>query len=261
MKSTSNVSPSVRKIMMGLVIFLFMNASLTSMAQQDTTTFKNLIKVNLTNPMIFGYKSIIFEYERVLKNNQSFSIGLGRSFYGILASDQLDSIRTVHGGSSKDIGFHISGDYRWYLKKENKYAAPHGLYIGPYCSYNYFNRTSDWVMNTQNFKGTATMDMTINIGTIGGELGYQFLFGKTKRWALDMVLFGPGIAHYSFKTSFKTDLSAEAENELLKKLNDMLHEKFPGMNRIIDGDGIQRNGTSNTTDAGYRYMIMFGYRF
>jgi hypothetical protein len=38
---------------------------------------KNTIKLNLTNPMIFGGKAIVIGYERVLSPNRSFSIDIG----------------------------------------------------------------------------------------------------------------------------------------------------------------------------------------
>jgi hypothetical protein len=235
--------------------------NITASAQKDSLLYKNTIRMNITNPMIFGYKSLIFGYERQLKNSQSFSVNLGQSYYGTLTSSEFDSLREAKGTTIRDKGFHISGDYRWYLTRQNKFAAPNGLYIGPYCSYNYFSRTNNWIFSGNDFQGNIETELSLNIGTIGGELGYQFLLGKKKRFSVDMVLFGPGIAHYKLKTKINTDLSTEDENLVFDNLNDMIHERFPGMNRVIDGEGVQRTGNSNVTDMGYRYMVMIGYRF
>jgi hypothetical protein len=90
------------------------------------------------------------------------------------------------------------------------------------------------------------------------ELGYQFVFWK--RVSLDMILVGPGISSYSLKASLGADLSEQDRQKFFQKLNEALAEKFPGYNNIIDGDKFQRKGSSNTTDIGYRYMVMVGYR-
>jgi hypothetical protein len=50
----------------------------------------------------------------------------------------------------------------------------------------------------------------LNIHTFGAELGYQFVFWD--RLSVDMILLGPGIAAYSLKASFGTNLS-EADKQ------------------------------------------------
>ena len=262
MKSLSNVKLSSKLVVISLIATILLSCNLKSVAQKDSIkSYKNTVRMNVTNPMLFGYKSLIFGYERQLKNSQSISINLGRTYYSTLTSSEFDSLREAKGTETKDKGFHISVDYRWYLKKQNKFAPPAGLYVGPYCSYNYFNRTNDWVLGTEDSQVNINTELTVNIGTLGGELGYQFLLGKKKRWSVDMILFGPGIAHYEVKTKFNSDLSTEDEHLLFDILNDKLHERFPGMKRIIDGEGYQKTGNSNVTDMGYRYMVLVGYRF
>jgi hypothetical protein len=262
MKSSSHIILRSKLIVIGFIVSILLSYNLKSIAQQDSIkNYKNTVRMNVTNPMLFGYKSLIFGYERQLRNSQSFSINLGRTYYSTFTSSEFDSLREAKGTTTNDKGFHISVDYRWYLKKQNKFAAPSGLYIGPYCSYNYFNRTNDWILTNEGLQTNVNTDLTVKIGTFGGELGYQFLLGKKQRWSIDMILFGPGIAHYQIKTNINTDLSAEDESMVFDELNNILHEKFPGMNHIIDGEGYQRSGNSNVTDLGYRYMVLVGYRF
>lgn len=262
MKSIWPVKFHAQNRVISLFVAILMLFGLRSVAQQDSIKmYKNTVRMNVTNPMIFGYKSLIFGYERQLRNSQSFSISLGRSYYGTITSSEFDSLKEAKGTKTHDKGFHISVDYRWYLKKQNKFDAPSGLYIGPYCSYNYFNRTNDWILTNEGLQRNVNTDLTVNIGTIGAELGYQFLFGKKKRWGIDMILLGPGVANYQIKTNINTELSAEDESLVFDELNDILHEKFPGMNRVIDGDGNERSGKSNVTDLGYRYIVLVGYRF
>ena len=108
-----------------MVIFLF--TMVDSHAQKDTI-YKNTVRFNITNPLIFGGQSLIFGYERMIKDYQSFSINLGTASYPALVYDRSDTILLLNRTNYKDRGFHISGDYRFYLESENKYPAPRGIY-------------------------------------------------------------------------------------------------------------------------------------
>jgi hypothetical protein len=81
---------------------------------------KNTIRINLTNPAIFGDRSLIFGYERTIGEHQSFSINAGQAtlpkFKLISIAD--DSIVQLYK-SSKDRGYNFTGDYRFYLASEN----------------------------------------------------------------------------------------------------------------------------------------------
>jgi hypothetical protein len=90
---------------------------------------KNTVKFNLTNPMFLDSNNYIRGYERTIGNHQSFSVHMGTFSMGRIFSINTDSIKSLN----KDIksrGISLSGDYRFYLAKENKYNSPHGLYIG-----------------------------------------------------------------------------------------------------------------------------------
>lgn len=261
MKTTTNFKQSAINKIKFLISFLIVLGGMNAVAQRDTAyvkpTFKNTVRFNLTNPLIFGNKSLILGYERQLKNNQSFSINIGKTSYPKLIFSDTDSMQLAPKSSEK--GFNLSVDYRFYLQKENKYGAPRGVYIGPYYSYNYFSRTNNWTLDGENYQGDVTTDLTLNIHTMGFEMGYQFVFWD--RMSLDMILLGPGVATYSLKTKLSTNLSADEESKFFEALNDYLTEKFPGYDRVIDGEGFKRSGTSSTTGLGYRYMVMIGYRF
>jgi hypothetical protein len=223
--------------------------------------FKNTIHYNITNPLIFGGKSIIFGYERVLKNNRSFSINIGQA--SLSPFDFLDDTELKAKTILNEGGFHISGDYRFYLYKLNKYSAPRGVYIGPYYSYNTFNKQHSWEF-TKDGSGTPQIvdtDLRINIHTVGFELGYQFVFWK--RFSVDMILLGPGVAAYKLKADVGGNLSDEDRQLFFDKLNEALKDKFPGYSGTIGNDTgeFERTGTKSTTSLGYRYMIQIGYRF
>lgn len=238
-----------------------LNAQSSDSIANSDKEFKNTIRFNVTNPLIFGGKSLIFGYERILKNNKSFSINIGQAALPNLENGFSDEFREKTVLSQG--GFHISGDYRFYLSKLNKYSAPRGVYIGPYYAYNRYSKGHDWEYTEE---GTSTAklinsDLSLKIQQIGFELGYQFVFWK--RFSVDLILLGPGIAGYKVKAEVGGNITDEERQLFLEKLNQALKDKFPGYSGTVgDGDGqFEQTGYRSTTSLGYRYMINLGYRF
>lgn len=220
---------------------------------------KNVVRANITNPMIFGGNAIIIGYERATGPHQSFSLNVGRfSLPRIISPGQsLNGISLTR--NTKEKGVHLSADYRFYLAKENKHNAPHGVYIGPYFSYNTFQRTNNWNLNTDDFKGAITTDFNLDIYSLGFQMGYQFILWK--RVALDMLMFGPGLAQYNFDTKISTSLSAEDQSDLFAQINETLEDKLPGYRIVFDEYKFKNSGKLNVTAAGYRFVIHLGYNF
>lgn len=237
---------------------LFLFSAVHSHAQKDTV-YKNSLGFNITNPLLFGTKSLIFGYERLIGKNQSFSIHLGAASFPVLTFDGTNTTINLFENDYNDQGFHISGDYRFYLKHENKYPAPRGIYIGPYYSYNYFCRQNTWSLNSDTFQGNIQSDITLNIHTVGAQLGYQFIFWN--RLSIDLMLMGPGIGYYGIDTQINTNLSGEDENSFFETLNSILSEKIPGYDRVIGSGDFSKSGSFRTADIGFRYMVMVGFRF
>jgi len=232
-----------------------------SMADSIKKNFKNTIRYNITNPMLFGEGAIIFGYERTLNSRQSISVNIGRAVLPGLSILNIDTITPdiTLNKSSTEKGFNGSVDYRFYLTKLNAYGAPRGVYIGPFYSFNYFERENTWTLNTESFQGDVVTDFTFNMHTIGFELGYQFVFWK--RLALDLILIGPGVARYALKTNLSTTLDPDDEGELFQKINDALADKIPGYSFVIDDQEYKKTGRVKTTSLGFRYMIHLGFRF
>jgi hypothetical protein len=245
------------------VLFLF---SVSFFAQtifgQDSIpvkkNLKNTIRINLTNPMIFGTGCYMFGYERTIGYHQSFSVNTGRFSLPRLVSISTDSIKDITK-DDKSSGFHLSGDYRFYLAKENKYNSPHGLYIGPYATYNSFSREYKLASNIESFTGELYADMSFRAATIGFQLGYQFIFWK--RVTLDMILFGPGVGSYKLKMDLSTNLDPDQEAELFQKINDAIKDKIPGYSLVINSGTFESSGSYNTSGVGFRYVVMLGFRF
>ncbi|MFO7670129.1 MAG: DUF3575 domain-containing protein [Bacteroidales bacterium] len=217
------------------------------------------MRLNITNPLIFGTNSFQIGYERLIGRNQSFSVNIGFASFPILTFSDTDTTIGLLSKDYEDQGFHISGDYRFYLTKENKYPAPRGIYIGPFYSYNYFNRINTWSLNSDSYQGSFQSDLSFNIHTIGFELGYQFVFWN--RLSVDLLLMGPGIGFYGIEAKLSTTLSPEDEKSFFEALNSILSEKIPGYDLVIDADEFTTRGSYRTANVGFRYMMMVGYRF
>jgi hypothetical protein len=241
--------------------FQTVNAQDSSNVKKD---YKNTIHFNLTNIAIFKGKSFVIGYERRIKRHQSFTINIGTTALPSLNLVDTDSLKIAR--DKNNTGFNLSVDYRFYLAKENKYDAPHGVYVGPYYSYNYFNNKGNWdVQSTSGSYGSLTTEMKLNIHTVGAELGYQFLFWKN-RISLDFIMIGPGLAFYNLKSYLKSNftLTEEDKEKVLKKLGDALNDRFPGWNEISTSDSdneFQTKGSTDISSFGYRFMIQVGFRF
>jgi hypothetical protein len=222
----------------------------------EKKNLKNSVRINLTNPMIFGDQCFMIGYERTIGDHQSFTVNIGKFSLPKLLDLNTDSIADLNK-SAKSRGFHLSGDYRFYLSKENKYNSPHGVYIGPYFTYNSYGR--DFTFSYGNNPESLSADFTFNIASVGFQMGYQFIFWN--RVSLDMLLFGPGIAAYKLKTNLDTTLDEEQETELFQKINDVLEEKIPGYDLVLHPGSFERTGSYKTTSLGFRYVIMLGIRF
>jgi hypothetical protein len=262
----------MKNFIASLFVILFPIISFSQEIQENTNTIeetekvekvrKNTIRVNITNPILIEASNFILGYERIVGDHQSFSIDLGinqlpgfkeRTF-------QLDETTTLaNRNEGNEIGIHATADYRFYLAKENKYKAPRGIYIGPYISHNSFRKSNEWELSSEDFNGLVNTDIRFNINTIGIEMGYQFVISD--RIALDFIMIGPGLSNYNFKINSDSNLSEEDQELLYGKINDFLAEKIPGYDIVIDGEGIEKRGSVNTTSFGYRFMINVGYRF
>jgi hypothetical protein len=232
-----------------------------SIISKPEKVFKNTVRYNLTNTLMFGIKTVIVGYERTLGDHQSISINVGQLTlpeFNIIKFNVADTIIQ----SSKDVnqkGYHASVDYRFYLKHENKNKAPRGVYLAPYYSYNYFERTKTWTLNSTLFQGDVSTKFSLTMHTVGGELGYQFVLWK--RLAIDCILLGPGVTSYSVKAKLSTSLDPDDEALLFKKINDALADKIPGYSVVIDDVEFEKSGSVSTTSIGFRYMIQLGFRF
>ncbi len=252
---------SMKQVLVICFVFLIATVSASSLSAQtkDSTSvekeFKNTIKFNISSPLIFGGRYLVFSYERMVGRNQSFSVDVGT--FGLpefLSGDSVQASKSTNISS-----FHFGVDYRFYLSGENRFPAPHGLYVGPYYSFNYLSRQNTWEFENDQVNGPVNVSLNAHINTIGVEMGYQFVFWK--RFDVDIIAIGPGIAHYSFNTSIGGDLTAQQKNQLLTAVVNRLSQVIPGSSNFLNEPHyLERSGTA-TWAIGYRYIVQIGYRF
>src|SRR5512133_3471017 len=95
------------------IIAIIVSFSVTVDGQTDTAkSFKNTIKFNITNPMLFGWKYNVFGYERVITEHQTASVTLGRVAFPRLSEGNISESIGV-SEQQNDKGFNFSLDYRF----------------------------------------------------------------------------------------------------------------------------------------------------
>ena len=244
-------------------VLLLLIISNVCLAQQTdslsrTKQYKNVVRYNLSGALFFGSeKYIVLGYERLVRSRQTFSINFGRASLPKVVSVDLDSVDISR--SRKRSGFNVSVDYRFYLARENKYKPPHGLYIGPYYSFNQFTSGTEWRYDKDQGNSYVNTDSKLNIHTVGFELGYQFILWK--RVALDFVLVGPGLGFYNYDVTFDSNIAAETKAQITDGLEQLITQKFPGMNYVFSDSQINAEGVMKTNNLGYRYIIHIGFLF
>jgi predicted nucleic-acid-binding protein len=225
--------------------------------RQDSLTLirKNILKFNLTANSFLD-NAILFEYERVLKNNQTISIQAGYNeapFASLLDSARLET-------DLKKSGWSATVDYRFYLKKENKYAAPRGIYLAPFMSYHHFiNERSLEVQSETGTYEPVVLDSKTNLFSVGGEIGYQFIIKN--RWSIDLILLGPSITNYNLKMNLTGNLPEQELNDDLQEILSGMLDNYPFIGDLLDDNTAQANGRVNTWDLGFRYSIHVGFCF
>ena len=253
-----------RQSVLFFFILIFFNA-FKSHAQDSIPikkAYKNIIRFNLTNPIIFGERSLMIGYERIVRNNQSFSINAGRASFPSPVRKLVDSTiatKVELSKSFKDFGYTFAFDYRFYLQKENKYKAPRGVYVGPYYNFTHFERQNTWELSSSNFVGTVSTQFKMNVQMVGAQMGYQFIIWK--RLAIDFVLLGPGIAFYNLKANIGTSLNESDQAELLKLIQESISNRYPGYTPILDKTEFEKTGNARTASLGFRYVIHLGFYF
>lgn len=241
--------------------FAFIDAMGQEQEQAGEKQYKNVIRYDLSGALLMGAdKYIVFGYERVVKKNQSFSINVGPVALPKPSDERVAINDYTLRNDLKSNGFNFSVDYRFYLGKENRYAPPRGVYLGPYLSYNQFHRESSWSYSSTGVPDKiVNTDMDMKIFSVGAELGYQFVLWK--RMAIDLALIGPGVGSYNIELGVSGNLTDEEKQKLREAVKETITEKYVGLGYILANKSFDPQGTIRTWSLGYRYIIHIGYVF
>ena len=215
---------------------------------------RNTIKLDLTSNWL--YRNVLgISFERVTKPNQSFVVSAG--YQEFPRTSHLGDNISVRDDRSRN-GYKFGGEYRFYLKKENKYPAPRGIYIGPYFATHGFTNERTIEVDKDGTPEQAILNSRLRIMNIGFQVGYQFVFNN--RWTLDLIFIGPSISHYGYKLKLSGNYTFDKEdiqNEIILDLID----RFPLLDEAISDREATSRGTLDTWSFGYRYQIHVGYHF
>jgi hypothetical protein len=225
------------------------------MAQEPSEQLQRMNTIKLEFTHAIYPNSYIFSYERVTTPNQTFCISGGyEEFPQIFGVSSTVNVKQ----NLKKSGFKAGAEYRFYLRKENKHPAPHGVYIGPYTSYHSFFNTRDIEVDVDGVKETAQLKTNFSILNLGAELGYQFVIGN--HWTIDLVLVGPSISNYRANMKLEGDFTfdkGEVENEVLLKILD----RFPMLDNLLTNKEVSTSGRFDSWSVGWRYQLLVGYHF
>lgn len=193
------------------------------MFSQDTGDFKNSVKFNVSNTLLYD-NSYQFSYERILKENQSINVFAGYQEFPLITVDLGED--NSFSKNSDRTGYSVGADYRFYLGSINKFKAPRGVYLAPFVSFFQF-KTDRNIMHTNTAGEVSNANLTskFNLTNIGGELGYQFVLWD--RFIIDCVLFGPSVTVYKFNTKLDGHISGLEDNEVYQKVIEAIKDRKP----------------------------------
>jgi hypothetical protein len=240
------------------VLFALM-ISMHGEAQQDSTTIKhekelkNIAKLNITSWILYS-NGVQFAYERLLSNHTSITLFGG--YISFPMPSVIDNSPLNFNKNKSKSGYVLGSEFRFYLSKENKYEAPHGVYLAPFVSFYHFNNQRYGHDSTN--QNQLTLNTTMDFLNIGGELGYQFVIKK--RLTIDCVLFGPAVSSYYFSVQLKGSTSGDYSQEV-QDILDAIKQKYPLIKDITSGEKLSTSGVSNFWSIGFRYVVQIGYRF
>jgi hypothetical protein len=239
-----------------LIILTFMlgiTNMVTAREHPEDSLRRNTIKLEISHA-VYPH-SMVLSYERVTKPNQTFCITGGYEEFPSLVN--VSSTVRVKQDLNRS-GFRAGTEYRFYLRKENRYAAPHGVYIGPYVSYHSFNNKREIEVDVNDTPERAELQTNFQILNLGLQLGYQFVINN--RWTIDLITIGPSFSNYRASLKMNGDFTfdkEDVENEIILKLL----ERFPMLEDILNKEEVSYHGKFDSWSYGWRFQCHIGYHF
>lgn len=241
-------------LVIGIHIFSFGQTT-----DSSRTKYPNLIKYSISNYLLYP-SSFHFGYERVLTRNKSIYVFGGSNAFPVNLDFNFSNTNLQRAKSKS--GYSIGAEFRFYLSEENKYNAPHGIYLAPYVSYYKFN-SDNTITHTDSAgsQSSASLNSSISLFNVGVELGYQFVVFK--RFVIDAEMFGPSFTYYSFQSTISGQLDNLDQNQVLQAVLDALKAKFPLLKDLSSSKTVYRSGVASTKfpAVGFRYAVNIGFMF
>lgn len=240
-----------------LIGFLLLISFRAGAIERDTTR-KNIIHWDITPMVVVSPKSIVLGYERVLKHNQSFSINLGylrKSPFEDMYGNKIQIADQVSRG-----GIDIATDYRFYIRKRNKWPAPDGLYMGPYLAY--YSLWHDATLNlieNNTIKNTVYYNANISLYSAGVQLGYQFVFKR--HITIDLIMIGPSLTYYDLNMNLNFRYNIDPDDPFYHDLIEFVQQNDGFLSQFIKNQTFDASGTLKFAYYGFRYAVQVGYNF
>jgi hypothetical protein len=219
--------------------------------------YANIPKLSLSNYTLYQ-KSLHLGYERVLNSSHSIYIFGGYNEFPKILNLNLTG-NNLSSAKSKS-GYSFGVEFRFYLPKENKHAAPHGVFLAPYISYYNFSSSHSLTHTDSTGSQTASLNLKTGFYNIGVELGYQFVLGK--RFVIDCELFGPSFTYYNFQADLLGHINGDS-GEILQDIIEALKERLPLLSDLSSGKKVSSSGSASQKFPfiGFRYAVSIGYAF
>jgi hypothetical protein len=229
--------------------------------QTDTgkTKYPNIVKISLSSYTLYP-NSFHLGYERVLSKNKSIYVFGGYNEFPLSLNLGLSNTNLTNARDKS--GFSLGAEFRFYLSEENKYNAPHGIYLAPYISYYKFNASNTLThTDTSGTQSSANLTTQISLFNIGFELGYQFVVFK--RFVIDAEMFGPSFTTYAFQATIDGQLNGLDQDETLQAVLDALKAKFPLLSNLSTSKTVFKSGVASSKfpAVGFRYAVNIGFMF
>jgi hypothetical protein len=218
----------------------------------------NVVKFNPTPMLLFNeLKNVTFSYERLIKKNKSVSLQLGCLVVPQVLNDTL--FNNVLVNKDKRKGINIAADYRIYPFSRNRRPAPDGLYYGGYISYYGTSFESKIHLMDAPEEDNVWLKGRSNMINLGFELGYQFIFSK--KFSLDLLMFGPSISGYWGNLDLTGTLNSDLGDTIDEELAAKLKERFPALGYLFSDEVATFSTSKITLTSWFRYSFQFGYHF
>ncbi|MEP6615343.1 MAG: DUF3575 domain-containing protein [Ginsengibacter sp.] len=164
---------------------------------------KNVVKLNFS---ALAIKNISLQYERQVSHKSSVALNVhalpfGKAPFRSIIKNIVDNQDAKIDQLKVGI-FGVAPEYRFYLGKN---GAFHGLYLGPFISYNSYKTDLPISYDYGSGTNTGIFSGKINAYTAGLQLGAQWKLSKSI--FLDWWIIGPNIGTGSGKSVYTSNLS------------------------------------------------------